>query len=146
MIIHAKPNAALITKYNYKVKLNLTIENAEGSAIHYTTPEINLKLKQGKPKVTVIPKNATFFSGSYAGITRNVSATLKGAENPIVTNVELLTNNDAFTCDYADGVITLRNTPNAIKGKTYSLQFRVTFYGQADNEKATTVKYTVKVK
>lgn len=146
VIIHAKPNAALITKYNYKVKLNLTIENAEGSAIHYTTPEINLKLKQGKPKVTVIPKNATFFSGSYAGITRNVSATLKGAENPIVTNVELLTNNDAFTCDYADGVITLRNTPNAIKGKTYSLQFRVTFYGQADNEKATTVKYTVKVK
>lgn len=146
VILHAKPDAALITKYNYKVKLNLTIENAEGAAIHYTTPEINLKLKQGKPKVTVIPKNATFFSGSYEGITRNVSATLKGAENPVVTNVELMNNSDTFTCNYANGVITLCNTPDAIKGKTYSLQFRITFYGQADNEKATTVKYTVKVK
>ncbi len=146
VIIHAKPNAALITKYNYKLKLNLIIENAEGATMRYTTPDVNLKLKQGKPTVTIIPKNATFFSGSYEGITRNISATLKGAENPVVTNVELINNNDAFTCNYADGVITLRNTPNAIKGKTYSLQFRVTFYGQADNEKATTVKYTVKVK
>ncbi|MBD5523317.1 MAG: hypothetical protein HDR04_02625 [Lachnospiraceae bacterium] len=146
VIIHAKPDAALITKYNYKVKINLTIENAEGATIRYITPDINIKLKQGKPKVTVIPNNATFFSGSYEGITRNVSATLKGAENPVVTNVELMNNSDTFTCNYANGVITLCNTPNAIKGKTYSLQFRVTFYGQADNEKATTVKYTVKVK
>lgn len=146
VIIHAKPNAALITKYNYTVKLNLTIENAEGHTLRYTTPEINLKLKQGKPKVTVAPKNATLFSGSYESVTRSISATLKGAENPFIESVELLNNNDSFACGYEDGVITLTNTPNTVKGKSYSLQLRITFAGQADNEKATTVKYTVKVK
>lgn len=146
VVIHAKSDVALITKYNYKVKLNLTIKNAEGDTIRYITPEINLKLKQGKPKVAIAPKNAALFSGSYENITRNISATLKGAENPVITNVELMNNSDAFTCEYTDGVITLHNTPNAIKGKSYSLQFRVTFNGQADNEKATIVKYTVKVK
>lgn len=146
VIIRAKSSAVLITKYNYRLQLNLTLENAEGNIMHYMTPEITLKVKQGRPKVTVAPKKATLFSGSYENITRNISATLKGAENPNIIDVELMNNTEAFTCDYADGVIALRSTPNTIKGKTYSLQFRVTFEGQADNEKPMIVKYTVKVK
>ena len=149
VIIHAKENASLITKYSYKVKLLLTLQNAEGDTLQYTTPDISLKLKQGKPKVTIAPKNISFFSGAYGtGITRKISAVLKGAPDPVITKVELVNNNDAFTCAYSveDKTITLANTPDAVKGKTYSLQLKVTYKDQADNEKAAIVKYSVKVR
>ncbi len=149
VIIHAKENASLITKYNYKVKLLLTLQNAEDDTLQYTTPDISLKLKQGKPKVTIAPKNISFFSGAYGtGITRKISAVLKGAPDPVITKVELVNNNDAFTCAYSmeDKTITLANTPHAANGKTYSLQLKVTYKDQADNEKAAIVKSSVKVR
>lgn len=148
IFIFAKDDVALITKYNYKVKLKLTMKNADDNTFLYTTPEISLRLKQGKPKVTLSPGNTTFFSGAQSSITRNISATLKGGADPVITNVELLNNRDAFTCSYqpSTGALTIRNTRDAQKGRSYSLQFRVTFQGQADNEKTATVKYTVKVK
>ena len=146
VIIHAKDNVALITKYNYKVKLDLIIRNTEGDTIQYTTHDVNLKLKQGKPKVSVTPKQTTFFSGANNSIRRNISAALKGTDNPVITDVELMNNREAFILSYANGVITLNNTQDAIKGKTYSLQLKVTFEGQADNEKVTIIKYSVKVK
>lgn len=151
VFIHAKQNAALITKYNYKVKLDLNIENAAGDSIRYMTPEINLKLKQGKPKAAVSPKSLTIYSGTSPAITRRITATLKGRETELpIENVELLNNTDAFQCEYTNEgngpVITLRNTAETIKGKTYSLQLKVTFRGQADNEKATVIRYSVKVK
>ena len=152
VFIYAKPNAALITKYNYKVKLDLNIENAAGDSIRYMTPEINLKLKQGKPKAAVSPKSLTIYSGTSPAITRRITATLKGRETELpIENVELLNETDAFQCDYTDAgnngpVITLRNTAETIKGKTYKLQLKVTFRSQADNEKATVIRYSVKVK
>lgn len=142
----------LITKYPYKVKLILFLQNAEGETFRYTTPDISLKLKQGRPKVSVSPKNAVSFSGSYGnGITRKITATLKGAPDPIIEKVELINNNEAFTCTYQTkngsvDTFTLTNTSDAVKGKTYSLQLRVTFRDQADNEKAAVIKYSVKVK
>lgn len=150
IILRAKADTALITKYAYKLRLNLTIENAEGDKFYYLTPNISLKLKQGKPKVTIAPKNATFFSGAYNNaVTRSITATLKGADNPAIENVELLNNKDeAFTCIYNEqnGTFALSSTDKAVKGKSYSLQLKVTFKDQADNEKATVVKYSVKVK
>lgn len=148
IILRAKAGEALITKYPYKVKLNLTIENAEGDQFYYQTPDISLKLKQSKPKVTITPKNAVFFSGAYNNaVTRKITATLKGADNPVIDKVDLLNDGDgAFVCDIQNDTFTLRSTEKSIKDKNYTLQLKVTFKDQADNEKATIIKYSVKVK
>lgn len=150
--IYARDNAALITKYGYKVKLDLTMENATGDSIRYTTQDVTLKLKQGKPKVAISPKSLTLYSGTSPAVTRRISATLKGREGELpIETVELLNNTDAFQCicsetENGTQVITLKNTDEIVKGKTYPLQLRVTFRDQADNEKATVIRYSVKVK
>lgn len=135
---------ALITKYNYPVKLILTLQNAGGDTMRCTTSELRLKLKQGKPKVTATPKNPVFYSGAYNSVGLRVNAVLKGADAPEITDIRLMNQTDLF--DYSNGVLTLRNAGAAAKGKTYSLQFRVTFRGQADNEKATVIKVNAKIK
>ena len=65
--------------------------------------------------------------------------------------MELLNNNEAFICtcqtqNGATDAFTLTSTPDAVKGKTYSLQLKITFRDQADNEKAAVIKYSVKVR
>ncbi|MDE6014789.1 MAG: Ig-like domain-containing protein [Acetatifactor sp.] len=150
IVIHAKETddkggrVALITKYNYDVNLVLTAQNAEGETMQFTTPAVRLKLKQSKPKVAVMPKSPVFFSGAYNSVKLDVAASLKGAANPEITDIELVNQTDLF--DYSNGVLTLRDTGTAVKGKSYSLQLRVTFRDQADNEKATIVKVNAKVK
>lgn len=150
IVIHARETdakgrrAALITKYNYNVNLVLTVENAEGETLQFTTPAVRLKLKQSKPKVAVTPKSPVFFSGAYNSVKLDVAAFLKGADNPEILDVELVNQTDLF--DYSGGILTLRNTGAAARGKSYSLQLRVTFRDQADNEKATVVKVNAKVK
>lgn len=150
IVIHARETddkggrVALITKYNYDVKLVLTAQNAEGETLQLTTPAVRLKLKQSKPKVAVIPKSPAFFSGAYNSVKLDVAASLKGAANPEITGIELVNQRDLF--DYNEGILTLRDTGTAVKGKSYSLQLRVTFKDQADNEKETIVKVNAKVK
>ena len=75
-----------------------------------------------------------------------MKASLNGAQNPIITNVELINNTNAFSYRFSEGRLTLQSTGEAVKGKTYSLQFRVTLNGQADNEKVMVVKYQVRVR
>ncbi|MCM1092308.1 MAG: Ig-like domain-containing protein, partial [Muribaculum sp.] len=135
---------ALITKYNYPVKLTLTLRNADGETMRITAPELKLKLKQGKPKVTMTPKNPVFYSGAYNGVRLDANAVLKGADDLDIIGIELINQTALF--DYSDGVLRLQNGGAAAKGKTYSLQFKITFKGQADNEKATIVKVNAKVK
>ncbi len=135
---------ALITKYNYPVNLILTLQNAEGETTRITTQQLRLKLKQGRPKVTATPKNPVFYSGAYNSVRLYVNTALKGANAPEITEIKLMNQTDLF--DYSNGVLSLRNTGAAIKGKTYSLQFRITYRGQADNEKATVIKVNAKVK
>lgn len=150
IVIHARETdakgrrVALITKYNYDVNLVLTAQNAEGETMQFTTPAVRLKLKQSKPKVAIIPKSPVFFSGAYNSVKLDVAASLKGAANPEITDIELVNQTDLF--DYSNGILTLRDTGTAVKGKSYSLQLRVTFRDQADNEKATIVKVNAKVK
>lgn len=150
IVIHARETdekgrgVALITKYNYDVNLVLTVENAGGETMQLTTPPVRLKLKQGKPKVTVTPKNATFFSGAYNSVKLDTTASLKGVPSPEIVDIELVNQTNLF--DYSDGMLTLRDTGLAARGKSYSLQLRVTFRDQADNEKAVVVKVNAKVK
>ena len=137
-------DVALVTKYNYGVNLVLTYQNAEGDRIQLTTPEIKLKLKQGKPKVTIKPLKAAFFSGAEKNVRLEAAAELKSAKAPEILKLELVNFNDVF--QYSDGVLSLLDNGVAVKEKTYNLQFRVSIRGQADNEKAITVKYKVKIK
>lgn len=148
ILIYARSDAALITRYAYRIKLNFTIENALGDEIRYQTKEIGMKLKQGKPRVSILSQNRVFFSASRREMQAGVHAALKGAGDLTVVNVELINNRKEFTCGYdrEKCVISLRNTETAVKGRTYSLQLKVTFAGQADNEKPVIVKYSVKVK
>lgn len=150
IVIHARETdekgrrVALITKYNYNVNLVLTVENAWGETMQLTTPAIKLKLKQGKPKIAATPKKPVFFDGAYNSVKLDMAASLKGAANPEITKIELINQSDLF--DYREGVLRLRDNGAAVKGKSYSLQFRITFRDQADNEKATVVKISAKVK
>lgn len=144
--IYAKEDEALITKYNYSVALKITLRNAQGKIIQITSPMMKLKLKQSKVKIMAAPKSAVFFSGAYNSVKVRMKASLNGAPNPIITNVELINNTNAFSYHFSDGRLTLQSTGEAVKGKTYSLQFRVTLNGQADNEKVMVVKYQVKVR
>ncbi|MCM1111892.1 MAG: Ig-like domain-containing protein [Muribaculum sp.] len=135
-------SVALITKYNYNVNLALTVENACGGTMQITAP-VKLKLKQGKPKLTATPKKPIFFSGAHNSVKLDVAASLKGAADPAITKIELINQEQLF--EYREGVLTLRDNGAAAKGKSYSLQFRVTFRDQADNEKAAVVKVNAKV-
>lgn len=143
--LYAKENTALITKYNYGVKLKLTLENALGVNVYVTTPEIKLKLKQGKPQVAVAPKKGVFYSGAYNHVNMNFVSSLKGANAPVIINVELQNHTDVFEYVSDKATLTLCRTGTAVKGKTYTLQFKITLKDQADNEKPLIVKYRVKV-
>lgn len=148
VVIHAKEKAALITKYLYKMKLNLTVENTLGDKMQYQTSEIGIKLKQGRPKVMFAPKNLIAFCGVNNDMTVAVASSLKGVDNLEIEKVELINVQNVFTgvYDQEGGTLTLRNTDEIIKGRNYSLQFRVIFAEQADNEKPVIVKIPVKIK
>lgn len=148
--LYVKDDAAVITKYNYSINLILTVENASGDQMEVESAELKVKFKQGKPKFTLHPKKEVFFSNAYNSVTVDIAATLKGAENPVITNVELVNNANAF--DYGYDVetqkltIIMKNNGEVVKGKKYSLQFTTSLKGQADNEKVNVVKYSVTVK
>lgn len=152
VIITAKDDATLITQYDYKVKLVLAIVNGDDQ-IDYTTPDIRLRLKQGRPRIAVSPVGAVFFSGIETSVERDVAVALSGAKtSPAIDGMELLNNTETFTGEYKevrDGEtekLVITSKKGAVKGKTYKLKFRVDFEGQADNERPMTVTYTVKVK
>jgi len=150
LFIYAKEDVNLITKYDYKVKLTLTLENALGETMEIATSNLKLRCRQGKAKITATPKNSVFYSNAYNSIKIDLAATLKGAADPKVTAVELLNNKKAFDYSYDSEnqriTVTMKNNGEAVKGKSYNLQFKVTLAGQADNEKATVIKYKVTVK
>ncbi len=147
--ITAQDKAKLVTNYYYKVKLVFTIDNGDGKTTKYTTPDIKLKLAQGRPKVTITPANAVFFSGIVGTETLDVAAVLTKAPDLAIEDVELVN----FKAEFAPvsynketKKLDITSTKRAAKNKTYRLQFKVTFKDQAGNEKPTMVNYSVKVK
>ncbi len=152
VMITADRYATLITQYDYKVKLILAIVNGDDQ-LDYTTADIKLRLKQGRPRVALSPVGAVFFSGIETSAVLDVAAALSGAKTPpAIETMELLNYTEAFMGEYkevngqAAEKLVLTSKTGAVKGKTYRLQFKVTLEGQADNERATTVTYAVKVK
>lgn len=134
----------LVTKYNYRVNMQLTIANGE-STCTVVTNEVKFKLNQSKPKLAALPKNAVIFNmveGNTVPLT--ISATNKDGTAVAVKEVELTNFTNAFA--YEDGELKLINRGKVVKGKTYSLKLKVYYEGCADSEKAATVTYKVKVK
>ena len=120
-----------------------------GDTEEILTAPVKFKLKQGSVKVSASPKTALMYSGSYNSVEIVMNAVLKGADVPEIENVVLSGNTDAFDYVYnkdGKGTLTMKDTGRAVKGKNYSLQFRVYFREQADNVKPVTVRCTVKVK
>ncbi|MGN1197661.1 MAG: Ig-like domain-containing protein [Acetatifactor sp.] len=150
LLIYAKEDVNLITKYDYKVKLTLTLENALGETMEIATSNLKLSCRQGKAKIAATPKKSVFYSNAYNSTNIDLAATLKGAADPKITDAELLNNTNAFDYSYDASnqkiTVTMKNNGEAVKGKSYNLQFKVTLAGQADNEKATVIKYNVTVK
>lgn len=146
--IYVKPSAAVITKYDYKVKLKLTVSNVEGGTTQITTNELKLKLKQSKLKITAAPKQAIFFSNSCNSVKLDITTALarKNASKPAITNMELLNYQNVFDYHNSNQELTLKSNGEAVKGKSYTLQFKLNVEGQADNEKEIIVKYKVVIK
>lgn len=147
--LRAKNKETLVIKNQYTVTPILTLQNVNGETEEITAPAVKFKVKQGSAKVTASPKTALMYSGAYNSVEINMNAVLKGADAPEIEKVTLVGNTDAFTYEYnkeGKGTLAMNRTGRAVKGKTYSLQFRVSFAEQADNGKPVTVRYTVKVK
>ena len=120
-----------------------------GETEEVQAPAVKFKLKQGSVKVSALPKTVLMYSGAYNSVEVDMDALLKGADAPEIESVTLVGNTDAFAYEYikdGKGTLTMKDTGRAVKGKNYSLQFRVSFAEQADNVKPVTVRCTVKVK
>lgn len=147
--LRAKRNETLVINYRYTVTPLLTLRNVSGVTEETAAPAVNFKVKQGSAKVSASPKTALMYSGAYNSVEIDMNAVLKGADAPEVEGVVLTGNTDAFTYVYnkeGKGTLTMKDTGRAVKGKNYSLQFKVSFAEQADNKKPVTVRVTVKVK
>lgn len=147
--LRAKREETLVTKYQYTVTPVLTLRNVIGETEEVQAPAVKFKLKQGSVKVSALPKTVLMYSGAYNSVEVDMDALLKGADAPEIESVTLVGNTDAFAYEYikdGKGTLTMKDTGRAVKGKNYSLQFRVSFAEQADNVKPVTVRCTVKVK
>ena len=147
--LRAKRYETLVTKYQYTVTPLLTLKNIYGDTEEIPAPAVKFKLKQGSVKVSASPQTALLYSGAYNSVEIDMSAVLKGADAPEMERVILAGNTDVVSYVYnkdGKGTLTMKDTGRAVKGKTYTLQFKVSFAEQADNVKPVTVKYKVKVK
>ncbi|MDE6404544.1 MAG: Ig-like domain-containing protein [Lachnospiraceae bacterium] len=147
--LRAKRNETLVTKYQYTVTPLLTLRNINGETEEIAAPAVKFKLKQGSVKVTALPQTGLMYSGAYNSVEIDMNAVLKGADAPEIEKVVLTGNTDAFSYVYnkdGKGTLTMKDTGRAVKGKSYSLQFKVSFAEQADNMKPVTVRCKVKVK
>ncbi len=147
--LRAKRNETLVIKYQYTVTPILTLRNVNGETVEISAPAVKFKVKQGSVKVSAAPKTALVYSGAYNSVKIDVSAVMKGADAPAIENVTLVGNTDAFAYVYnkeGTGTLTMKDTGRAVKGKSYSLQFKVSFAEQADNVKPAVVRCKVKVK
>lgn len=147
--LRAKNKETLVTKCRYTVTTMLILQNVNGETEEITAPAVTFKVKQGSAKVTASPKTALMYSGAYNSVEIDIHAFLKDADAPEIENVTLVGNTDAFTYEYnkeGNGKLTMTRTGCAVKGKNYSLQFRIFLAEQADDAKPVTVRYPVKVK
>ncbi|MDE5717240.1 MAG: hypothetical protein K2I53_06430, partial [Lachnospiraceae bacterium] len=147
--LRAKRYETLVTKYQYTVTPLLTLRNIYGETEETAAPAVKFKLKQGSVKVSALPQTALLYSGAYNSVEIDMNAVFKGVDAPEMERVVLTGNTDVVSYVYnkdGKGTLIMKDTGRAVKGKTYTLQFQVSFAEQADNVKPVTVRCKVKVK
>ena len=143
VVLTAKDNANLVTKYNYGVKMRISLVNSD-MVCHIVTDEFKVKLTQSKPKVTASPKQAVMFNTvANSSVPVTLTAQNKDGSKVQIKAVQLTNFTNAFA--YKDGKLTLVNREKVVKGKTYTLKFNVYCEGCADSEKPIVVTYKVKM-
>jgi hypothetical protein len=140
IIVKAKSDAALVTRYNYSIKLKLTLDNV----YTLTTDNVKLKVTQSKPTLTVSPKQAVMSNNMESAAAVEITAKNKDGSSVATDSITLTNMTDVF--EYTGGVLTLKKRGAVAKGKTYTLKFEVKYTGCADNEKPAAVTLKVKIK
>lgn len=171
LYVRAREGAAYSTKNTYKVKAVFWVESEDYTGFEVESKELSIKVKQGKPKVTVTSISNTLYRQLGNTIEVNISALL-GTSDVVIEDVYLVNYtddlqliDDFYNANQGDdaendpwfraynpdtGSILLTTTGDAVSilksGKTWSVKLAIRYRDQAGNEKDTQVTYKVCVK
>ena len=149
LLISARKWAGLSTKASYRVQPVLIVQSEYGSSREIAAPVQTIKVKQGKPKLTVMAGESTFYKQRNNSITVSMKAVLNGQQVEI-DNVSLISDTDKFelieteagnTFNKENGCITIKLADNDSIGsvygqgsKSWKLSFLVRYTDKAGNE------------
>ena len=156
LVVKAKESAILNTKETYKVTPVFAVDNIEGGRTYLTAKEQKIKVKQGKPKITLtsVAGNVLYRDRTNA-VTVDIKALLNKTDEIEISDVRLTNYTGTFDVDYKDVdgnvigfTISQKDDYDTIitNGKSVNLKFDVIFKDKAGNEKATAVTYKLVVK
>lgn len=158
VVVKACANSTFSTKATYKVVPVLVFENAAGFRYDIKADVQKIKVKQGKPKVTVTTADGVqniLYRDRSNEIVLDFNAVL-GKKAVKISGFELVN----YTSDLSASGIWNRETGELesvmlsqrgekqilVSGKTWNLKFNVYFADGAGNEKVTQVTYKLIVK
>lgn len=169
LYVKAKEGASYSTKNTYKIKAAFWVQTEDYNGYEMESKELSVKVKQGKPKVSVSSFENTLYRSTGNCVEVNISALL-GAKDVVIEEVTLLNytgdlrlvgdfynaNPDeeddpwfrAYNPDTKSVLLTTTGDAKSILkgGKTWPLKLAVHYRDQAGNEKDTQVTYKVCVK
>lgn len=158
IVVKASKNATLSTKVAYKVVPVMTFENEEGWRYNIKADTQKIKVKQGKPKVTVTAADGVqniLYRDRDNKIVLDFNAVL-GKKPVKISGVELANYTSDLTgfgnwnpeTGELESVTLSQYAEKQIlaSGKTWKVKFNVYFTDGAGNEKVTQVTYKLMVK
>lgn len=139
------------TKNQYKILLNITMKNADGSEYTIVGPEQSIKVTQGKPKVTILAREGNILYSQAGNDLKLQAKALLSGEKIKIKNVTVENYQDDLECWFDEDAQTIHLSRNDLKkitnnGKTWSVKFAVTFSDGTGTEKATVVTSKIIVK
>lgn len=147
--IKLKDGAAVLKGVKYKVAVKYNIFFEDGSYKSVTSPTIQIKMTQKKPKVS-LSGNTVFNMNSFSNSQAITPTIINGSKQLIGVKTMAVTSNvkNSFGLRALDGDWELVHRPNGntASGKSYTLVIAVTPEGAFVNEKPVSVKYKVSVK
>lgn len=154
LYVKAREGASYSTKYTYKVKAVFKVQTEDYRSYELESKELSIKVKQGKPKVSVSSVGNTLYRSTGNCVEVNISALL-GSKDVVIEDValvnyteDLMLVGDFYNPDTKSVLLTTTGgTKSILKGgKTWSVKLAVHYRDQAGNEKDTQVTYKVCVK
>lgn len=166
LYVWAREGESYSTKNTYKVKAVFWVQPEDYNGFEVESKELSIKVKQGKPKVTVSSLVNTLYRQISNSIEVNISALL-GTSDVVIEDVYLLNytedlkleewtltdeNNEEYSAIYnpetkSVSLTTTGHSKEILKsGKTWSVKMAIHYRDQAGNERDTQVTYKVCVK